>query len=137
MKLDKNLIKKHKIGFLILCFGICIGIGFMSRIFDITVETTEIEALVTNTFKSQGKYSDETPLMNIRWTDLNGEVQSDGSIVNDGHFKIGDYCTIFVDAETHSRRILTTAGSITMLIMGMVTVGVNVMMMKAFFERRD
>lgn len=133
MKLDRGKISRDKLGFFFICLGLLCGVLFMTKIFDLNIETTEVQAVVTNTFKGSGRNSSRRPKMNVEWVDLNGEVQTEGSLWNRFGLEEGDYYTIIVDAETQSRMVLTPAGSITMFVLGLLCNIICIVIMRVFY----
>lgn len=125
MGLDKNKIKKGKLGFFFVSLFMIMGIIFMLNIFDLFVESVEIDAVVSHTYETESHHVGKThtnggPKMNIEWIDLNGEVQTEGSLYNRDYLEEGDTFPILVDAETQSRRVLTKGGSIVCFILGIL-----------------
>lgn len=138
MKLEKYKIQEGKIGFIILCIVFFIGLILITEITDLTTETVEIEAVVTHTWE-RGYYvitrKPRKPKMNIEWVDLNGEVQTEGSLANRKHLNVGDTCTISVDAKTQSRRVLPKAGCIFVSVLGVLSCIVSLKFLKLFYGR--
>lgn len=118
MQIEKNKIRKHKAFFIILCITFLFGIGSMAKITDLLIETDEIEAVVVKSWYSHNTKHRNGWEMNIEWTDLDGNMHSDGSLSNPDQLDVGDRYTMMVDAETHSRRIISTKGNIFMFVMG-------------------
>lgn len=140
MKLDKEMIKKKKLGFFFLCLFLLVGIIFMLKIFDCLTKTTEIEAVVCHVYETDshrvGKiYTHGGPRMVIEWVDLNGETHMDGSLYNEDYLEEGDIYPILVDAETQSKRVLNKGGSIVCFILGVFfTVG-SLLIMRCCYVR--
>lgn len=133
MRLDRGKISRDKLGFFFICLGLLCSLLFMTKIYDLNIETTEVQAVVTNTFKGSGKNSSHGPKMNVEWVDLNGEVQTEGSLRNSFGLEEGDYHTILVDAETQSRIVLTPAGSITMFVLGLLCNIICIVIIRVFY----
>lgn len=140
MKLDRNKIQKNKFGLMMLCIIFCVGLLFITKITDLITEIVEMEAVVTHTY--DGQYSAHSHLytptgskMNIKWIDLNGEVHTEGNLANKEHLKVGDTCTISVDAKTQSRRVLSKSGCACMLTLGISFCVVSLKLLKLFYGR--
>lgn len=133
MRLNKDKIKKNKLGFFFICFGLFASLMFMTKIFDLWTESVEIQAEVVKTFRVFGKHTRFFRNVNIEWTDLNGEIQKEGSLHDRYRLEVGDTYTIRVDAETQSRTVLTAAGSIIFFVVGLIS-GIGLLwIMKVFF----
>lgn len=135
MKLSKYKIKKNKFWFIILCVVFFAGIGCITKITDLMIETSEIEAKVVHTYVSHNvkHASHGKPKMNIEWVDRSGNQHVEGNLLNKNHLVVGDTYTILVDAKTHSRRILSKSGNIIMICSGIFLCIVCLGLVKAFF----
>lgn len=74
--------------------------------------------------------------MNLEWVDLNGEVQKEGSLANRAGLKVGDTCTILVDAKTQSRRVLSKSGSVFAFVLGIIICMIS-LKFTAFFYGKE
>ncbi len=90
----------------------------MSKIMELQIETEEIKAVVVKSWYSHNAKHRDGWKMNIEWVDLDGNMHSYGSLSNPDQLDVGDSYTMLVDAETHSRRILSKEGNIAMVVMG-------------------
>ncbi len=140
MKLDKYKVKKHIVLFFVLSFLFLTGIICSLKIFDCFIETDEIEAVVTHTFETNHNVHTHNPggdKMNIEWVDLDGEVQTEGSILNREALSEGDTYTILVDAKTHSRRVTGKVGSVVLFVVGVICCGASIKLINIAFGRDD
>ena len=136
MKLSKEKIKKRKAMFFFLCFGVLVSFIFIGKIFDLTTETTKINATVTKTYRtrvSRKGHHVRRPKMNIKWEDAKGKVHTEGSLYNKTDLKVGDAYPIKVDAKTHSRIVPSKSGSIVMCLLGCCFLAMCGFWAKCFF----
>ena len=133
MRLDKNEIKKNKFGFTFLCFGLIVSLFFMLNIKDLFKESVEIEAIVTKTYEDHRGHGSPRPKMNIEWEDLNGDIQTEGSMHNEYRLSVGDTYPILVDTETHSEMVTSSTGSIVMFILGLLGLIFNLFAMNILY----
>lgn len=95
-----------------LCFCAFAGFSLIFQFFDSFRETDRIDATVYDAYYSSGYY------YRLEWYDLNGKRCSE-QIEGKNDLSVGDTLEIIVDAETHSRRMYSTAGYIFSLILGL------------------
>lgn len=74
--------------------------------------------------------------MNIEWTDLEGNVQTEQNITGSSELEVGDAYSIQVDARTHSRRVPSKTGSIVLFSLGILFCVGSLLMMKVLHQRR-
>lgn len=138
MKLEKYKIQEGKLGFICLCLLFFIGLILITKLTDLTTETVEIEAVVTNTWERRHSGFVREPIrpkMNIEWVDLNGEVQTEGGLANRRRLNTGDSFTISVDAKTQSRRVLSKAGCAFLFALGSFCCIVSLKLLKLFYGK--
>lgn len=137
MKLDKYKISNGKFGFFALCFFFIVCILIMTKISDLFVDSVEIEAVVTNTYLDYRGKGNPRPKMNIEWTDLEGDIQTEGNMYNEYNLEEGDTCIILVDKETHSKITNSATGSIILFFIGLIGLIIDLIFMKFLygFER--
>ena len=133
MRLDRNEIKKNKFGFTFICFGLIISIMIMLNINNLFTESEEIEAIVTKVYKDHRGHGKPRPKMNIEWVDLNGDIQTEGSMYNKYRLSVGDTYIILVDKETHSEMTTSPTGSIVMFIIGLLGLIFNLFAMNILY----
>ena len=133
MRLDKYEIKKNKFGFTFICFGLIVSLLFMLNIQDLFTESVEIEAIVTKVYKDHRGHGKPKPKMNIEWEDLNGDIQTEGSMYNKYRLNVGDTYPILVDTETHSEMVTSSTGSIIMFILGLIGLIFNLFAMNILY----
>lgn len=133
MQIEK--IKRHKVLFIILCIIFLFGIGSMTKIFDLLIEAEEIEAVVTKSWYGHNTNHHNGWKMNIEWVDLDGNTHIEGSLSNPDMLDVGDECTILVDEETHSKRLLSLKGNIMMFVMGVCLCGGSFILAIKGFKR--
>lgn len=102
---------------------------------DLQIETDEIEAVVVKSWYSHNS-KQKGWKMNIEWVDLDGNMHSDGSLSNPDQLDVGDSYTMLVDAETHSRQIISTEGNIVIVVMGVCLCSGSFILIIKFYGRK-
>ena len=133
MKLDKYKISNGKFGFFALCFFFIVCILIMTKISDLFVDSVEIEAVVTNTYLDYRGKGNPRPKMNIEWEDLQGDIQTEGSMYNEYNLEVGDTYIILVDEETHSKMTNSVSGSIVLFVIGLIGFIFDLIFMKFLY----
>lgn len=135
--MDINKIKKRKIEFVFLVFGLLTGLIFLSSVVDLFTSKTVVSAVVVKEYIS-GSGANRTSRgshINIQWYDTEGNVCEAGNIKNDKGLSVGDSINISVDEKTQSRKVLDSKGVIGMVILGVIFIGVCARIMVARFGK--
>lgn len=106
---------KFWIVFLFLCGFACIVNGLNAW-----EEKELIYGTVEHTYIADGKNSPASPMCRVSWVDKDGDRHING-MPDDANYEEGDLYPIWVDAESHSREILSVKEGIAGLIIGGVT----------------
>lgn len=121
MFLDKKKIKEDKFCFFIISFGIIVGMILMAKVVTMFTDTTKVTAVVIDEYYG-GSSVNHTPhgsRIDIEWEDVDGDIHTEGNLVNEDGLSIGDEIEITVDAETQSERILDYKGMIVLALTGL------------------
>ena len=127
-------------GFIGLCIWFFIGLAFMLKITDLFTESVEIEAIVTNTYESDHNvhtHNPGGPKVNIEWVDLEGEIQSEGNILNDAGLTEGDTYIISVDAKTQSRRVSSKPAAMIQFVLGIISCALSLIFIQLCYGITD
>lgn len=126
-------LKEHYKSDIDIRIGLVCCLLFMSKISDLFVDSVEIEAVVTKTYRSSGRAGSGGAKMNIEWVDLNGDTQTQGTMQNGYGLEVGDIYTILVDAKTHSRMVTSPTGSVCMFLGGLLGCIFDLLAMKVLY----
>ena len=120
MFLDKEKIKKDKFTFIIISFGVFIGLILLAQVVAMFTDTTKVTAVVVDEYYG-GSSANHTPhgsKIDIEWEDEDGDIHTEGNLANKDGLSIGDEIESTVDAETQSERILDYKGMIVLTLTG-------------------